>query len=309
MRDDEGCCNPFLNGKVKYMIVGRRDRVDGLHSVGCSLFRHGGKRTGTLRTRDTEERKTDRTYVKILELSKVCAWVFSTDSDMDRDSDVNSDGDNDGDSCGYDGTCLPDRPPRNFLPLQRQAMRLLSMAVPPEDRARFRERFRAFASGKDMSPYPLVGCTEKVCNTSANWIGAAYGCEFITQLQCTADMFPFSGMELCFLGEIYIMDVILNRSPFVKTEPCAELPTRGAPSSATGVEDDVLLVRTYQEDDLDDGNDFKFRTMILFLPQCGVFYCARERRKENVGVAKTHVALDMSWLRLERGIDNNGKVA
>ena len=157
-------------------------------------------------------------------------------------------------------------------------MRLLSMAVPPEDRARFREHFCAFASGKEMYPCPLVGCTEKVCNTSANWIGAAYGC-------------------------------ILNRSPFVKTESCAELPTRGAPSSAKGVEDDVLLVRSYQEDDLDDGNDFKFRTMILFLPQCGVFYCARERHKEDVGVAKTHVALDMSWLRLERGIDNNGKVA
>ena len=155
----------------------------------------------------------------------------------------------------------------------------------------------------------LLGATDEVCNTSANWIGAAYGCEFITQLQCTADMFPFSGMELCFLGEIYIMDVIQNRSPFVKTEPCAKLPTRGAPLSARGVKDDVLLVRSYQEDDLDDGNNFKFRTMILFLRQCGVFYCARERRKEDVGVAKTHVALDMSWLCLERSINNNGKVA
>ena len=214
--------------------------------------------------------------------------MFSTnnnsDCDMDRDSDVDSDGDNDGHSCGYDGTCLPDRPPPNFLPSQRHAVRLLSMAVPLEDRARFRERFRAFASRKETSPCPLVGCTEKVCNTSANWIGAAYGCEFITQLQCTADMFPFSGMESCFLGgEIYIMDVILNRSPFVKTEPRAELPTKGAPSSARGVEDDVLLVRSsYQEDDLDDDNDFKFRTMIL-LPQCGVFYCARERRKNTCG--------------------------
>ena len=182
--------------------------------------------------------------------------MFSTDSDsdcdMDRDSDVDSDGDNDGDSCGYDGTCLPDRPPRNFLPSQQQAMRLLSMTVPPEDRARFRERFRAFASGKETSPCPLVGCTEKVCNTSANWIGAAYNCVFITQLQCMADMFPFSGMESCFLGEIYIMDVILNRSPFVKTEPRAELPTKGAPLSARGVEDDDLLVRSYQEDDLDE---------------------------------------------------------
>ena len=71
-------------------------------------------------------------------------------------------------------------------------------------------------------------------------------------------MFPFSGMELCFLGEIYIMDVILNRSPFVKTEPCAELPARGSPLSARGVEDDALLVRSYQEDNLDDDKDFKF---------------------------------------------------
>ena len=84
-------------------------------------------------------------------------WVFNTDSDcdcdIDRVSDVDSDGANeDGDSCGYDGTGLPDRPPRKFLPLQRQAMRLLSMAVPPEDRARFKERFHAFATGKETSP-------------------------------------------------------------------------------------------------------------------------------------------------------------
>ena len=105
------------------------------------------------------------------------------------------------------------------------------------------------------------------------------------------------------------MDVILNRSPLVKTEPGAKLPTKRAPSSVGGVEDDVLLVRSYQEDDLNDENNFKFRTMILFLPQCGVFYCAREHRKEDVGVAKTHVALDTRWLRLERSTDMNGKVS
>ena len=104
------------------------------------------------------------------------------------------------------------------------------------------------------------------------------------------------------------MDVILTRSPFIKTEPRAELPTKGAPLLVRGVEDDVLLVRSYKEDDLDDDNDFKFRTMILFLPQCGVFYCAREHCKEDAGVAKTHVALDMSWLCLKRSIDDNGKV-
>ena len=32
----------------------------------------------------------------------------------------------------------------------------------------------------------------------------------------------------------------------------------------------LLLVRSYHEEDLDDENDYKFWTMILFLPQCGV---------------------------------------
>ena len=226
-------------------------------------------------------------------------WVF----------DIDSDSDNEGDSGGYDGPCLPDRPERKFLPSQRQAMRLLSMAVPPEERAHFKERFHAFSTGKETSPCPLTGTTGKVCNTNAGWIAAAYGCNFVHQLQCAADMFPFSRMESCFLSEIYIMDVILNRSPVMKTEASAVLPTKKAASSVVGGEDDVMLVRSYHEDDLDDKNDFKFSTMILFLPQCGMFYCARERCKEDVGVAKTHVALDMSWLRLERSTNNNGKVS
>ena len=93
------------------------------------------------------------------------------------------------------------------------------------------------------------------------------------------------------------MDVILNRASFVKS------------NAVGGGDDDVLLVRSYQDEDMLDKNDFKFRTMILFLPQCGVFYCARERRKEDDGVPRTHVALDMSWLRLKRSTDNKGNVS
>jgi hypothetical protein len=222
-------------------------------------------------------------------------WVF----DIDSDSDVDSDSDNEADSCGYDGPCLPDRPPGKFLPSQRQAMRLLSMAVPPEDRAQFRERFLAFATGLPRSPVSLAYSSEqKVCKTDAAWIASAYGCNFVNQLQCAADMFPSSGMESCFLSEIYVMDVILNRAPFVDSK-----------AEGGGGDDDVLLVRSYQDEDMLDKNDFKFRTMILFLPQCGVFYCARERRKEDDGVPRTHVALDMSWLRLKRSTDNKGNVS
>jgi hypothetical protein len=108
------------------------------------------------------------------------------------------------------------------------------MAVPPEERAHFKERFHAFSTGKETSPCPLTGTTGKVCNTNAGWIAAAYGCNFVHQLQCAADMFPFSRMESCFLSEIYIMDVILNRSPVMKTVASAVLPTKKAASLVVG---------------------------------------------------------------------------
>ncbi len=50
----------------------------------------------------------------------------------------------------------------------------------------------------------------------------------------------------------------------------------------------------------DKADNYKFRAVVLFLPQCGVFYCAREWREECVGVAKSLIPLDMSWLHLER---------
>ena len=126
-----------------------------------------------------------------------------------------SDSDNDDDNAGYNGPCLPNRPKRKFLPSQTQAMALLSMAVPPEDRAAFEDRFRSFKTGIAK---PLCPPTGTVCKTRADWIAGAYGCDIALQLSSAADMFPFSGMRSCFLNEIYVMDVILNRAP------CSEEP-------------------------------------------------------------------------------------
>ena len=137
-------------------------------------------------------------------------------------------------SGGYDGPGLLDRLPREFLPSQQQAMRLLSMAVPPGDRAHFKERFHAFATGKETCPVSVGYTSGKVCNTKDTWIAAAYGCDFVQQLRCATDMFPFSKMESCFLSEFYVMDVILNRSPFVKTGASAELPSKKATSLVGG---------------------------------------------------------------------------
>ena len=48
------------------------------------------------------------------------------------------------------------------------------------------------------------------------------------------------------------------------------------------------------------------RWLLLLLPQCGVFYGAREHRSEEVGMFKSLVALNMSWLRLERMVGADG---
>jgi hypothetical protein len=190
-------------------------------------------------------------------------------------------------------TKLPDREPRKFLPSQQQIMALLSRAVVPEERREFERRFRGVATAVDDSgEHQNAACVGK---TPLNWISTAYECEYPSQLQHVGEMFPNSGTESEFLDEFYIMDVILNRCPYL--DGGAPPPTLDEGEA----EDCVRLVRSYKPEDDTDKNDYKFRAMVLFLPQCGVFYCARERRDERVGVPKSLVPLDMSWLRLERG--------
>ena len=63
---------------------------------------------------------------------------------------------------------------------------------------------------------------------------------------------------------------------------------------------DVRVMRCFDPDDLDDSADYKFRSLIAFIPNAGVFYCSCERRRADAGVEKTLNPLDMSWLRLHR---------
>ena len=85
------------------------------------------------------------------------------ENDNGADGD-DGDSDNERDSAGYKGSCLPNRPKRRFLPSQTQAMALLSMAVPPEDRAAFEDRFRSFKTGiaKPSCPPRLELCAGQV---------------------------------------------------------------------------------------------------------------------------------------------------
>ena len=52
--------------------------------------------------------------------------------------------------------------------------------------------------------------------------------------------------------------------------------------------------------------DYKYRAAILFLPQCGVLYCHRDRNVGDAGVPGTLRAYNMSWLHLRREVLEDG---
>ena len=85
-------------------------------------------------------------------------------------------------------------------------MSLLSMAIVPEERSAFRQRFvNAIRGGSGE-------CRKFLCFTPVSVIAKAFKCKPF-QLRSAANMFPESGLQSEFLNEFYIMDVILNWTP------------------------------------------------------------------------------------------------
>jgi hypothetical protein len=100
-------------------------------------------------------------------------------------------------------------------------------------------------------------------------------------------MFPESGMQSNFLNEFYVMDVILNR--------------RVAPSTAaSGGGDAVCRAQLYVPDNEALDADNQFRVVILFLPQCGVFYYSCDFHAGDAGLQGMLRTYDISWLCLHR---------
>ena len=100
------------------------------------------------------------------------------------------------------------------------------------------------------------------------------------------EMFPSHKMRDN-LSEFFLMDVILNRRI---------VPPRNN-NVAEPDPDSVVMAQAYGDGDLVDDVDFKYRTLVAFLPGAGVFYCAREQRRSDVGCNKAHIQLDASWFR------------
>ena len=93
------------------------------------------------------------------------------------------------------------RDERNTAPTHRRIMSLLSMAVVPEERGAFGQRFRMASRDEDRK-----SCCEFLCRTPVSVVAKAFGCEPF-RLRSAADMFPESGLQSEFLNEFYIMDV------------------------------------------------------------------------------------------------------
>ena len=164
--------------------------------------------------------------------------------------------------------------------------------VIPEGRAAFKDQFLK-ASKEIGKPLRDGTAVPNLCGIPISWVGKAYECDPF-QLRLASDMFPSSWTQSKYLNEFYVMDVILNRR---------------TPLPGDTLDPEVVCpFLSYEPGDNDDEKDYLFRAAILFLPQSGVFYCHRERRKGDVVVANTFIAHDISWLRLQRDVTSVGGV-
>lgn len=118
-------------------------------------------------------------------------------------------------------------------------------------------------------------------------------------------MFPKSQMESEFQNEFYILDVILNWAPLPAMTGDNKKVGKDSGKSTKVDYDTVRPVKSYEPGHQGPKEmDYLYWAAILFLPQCGVFYCHRECCRWDVGVMGTLTAHDMSWLCLQREVSS-----
>ena len=90
--------------------------------------------------------------------------------------------------------------------------------------------------------------------------------------------------------EFFYLDVVHNREKHVKAEGVAPLAERDPDKVAMATACDDIVMGDYM--------DYKYCTVLGFLPGAGVFYDCCDRRRTECGVGKSMVQLSMSWFRL-----------
>ena len=72
------------------------------------------------------------------------------------------------------------------------------------------------------------------------------------------------------LMEFFLFDVILNRD------------VKPADTDVVADPDKIEKALAYNDNDIDQRSDCKYRSAIAFLPEAGVFYWARQKAKEQL---------------------------
>ncbi len=137
-----------------------------------------------------------------------------------------------------------------------------------------------------------------ICGTPLRWVefGVCPDVYPIERLRPLDDVLPRCGISYHLSEFILLMDVILNHRLLQR-----EGADGGSPTTPAHDPDVVVMALAYDVEDLLDDADYKYRTMIAFLPGAGIFYCARERRCGiHGGVGGALIQLDMSWLRTSK---------
>ncbi|KAI2503991.1 hypothetical protein MHU86_10488 [Fragilaria crotonensis] len=222
---------------------------------------------------------------------------------------------------------LRDHPSRSFA-THSQVARVIAKSLPLHSVDPFLAAFNSFIppppkkGTQRIMHSPPVKCGDKIMKTPVDWIHSAlvetFGSGHVSLEKCysPSQLYEASGARKGQSDfEIVVMDCILSRTikiHKVKGKKAAKLV-----DTPVKMYSYVPLHTTAQENKTSEpdiaeadskcpvglmpkklpGDDF-FRACVVIVPDAGVFYCHRERRKRTAGVENSHIPMDINWLRL-----------
>ena len=119
----------------------------------------------------------------------------------------------------------------------------------------------------------------------------------IRQLCSLDGMLILNSFSLKYLTEFIAMDVILNRK-MTPTAAAASGGSCGTAIAASGNRNEILFPPAHKDEDLEDKNNYKYRTLFAFLPGMGVLYSGTEWHRKIEGVEVSRAHLEMSWFQI-----------
>ena len=188
-----------------------------------------------------------------------------------------------------------------FAPSQGQIAAVLSKALPRHVSASFSDRILHYQNSTDTPSLCVknaIACNTKICKTT-----------FVASIHfALVDTFGVGNVavERCeYMGsdhdrtrigsvphvmEVVVLDAVLGRTT-----------THAKPLTSMGATvDKPVLMHTVDKTLTTEAHDGKFRAIVVVVPEAGVFYCHRERRKACVGVPNSLVPMDINWLRFAK---------